>query len=167
MNYFALDILLEETPHGLRYELPASLDAFRDAQLNHASIIVPVRLLRFQTPVKFCVDTVIVSRDVSELALDLLYAIERDAPGLFDTHRSSVYECDGEGQRLPQCHVPDCHNTRGKTHVMCPTHWRLVAPKLRIDIWQHYRRSPGSAAHIRAIQAAIDFVVGREVEARQ
>jgi hypothetical protein len=57
-----------------------------------------------------------------------------------------------------ECPVPGCTNRHARSLLMCPTHWRPLAKRLRDRLWKAYDRGAGVATeeYAAARQACID-----------
>lgn len=59
---------------------------------------------------------------------------------------------------MRQCHVPECGRQIRSDLAMCRPHWFRVPAALRAEVWRLFRKAPGSAEHLRALDAAVDAV---------
>ena len=100
MNTFALKLLMEEVKHGLRYELPPSAESWESAGVNHPTLSVECDLFHLSPSCRLQLELIVISRDVSELAIDLTQLIRRDAPSLFTRYRGYVDELADDGRRV-------------------------------------------------------------------
>lgn len=100
MKIFTLNLLMEEGKLGIRYELPPSAESWESAGVNHPTISVPCDLLHLSPPCRLQIEAIVISRDVSELAIDLVPLIKRDAPSLFTRYRGYVIEIAADGSQL-------------------------------------------------------------------
>lgn len=57
----------------------------------------------------------------------------------------------------PKCPVPECTRRRRPEHVMCAAHWQRVGKRMQAEVYRECRRHPGSAAHLRAMAAAVQM----------
>lgn len=61
-------------------------------------------------------------------------------------------------KRRFRCPIQGCDRARQPHEVMCREHWYQAPIKLRSLVWVHYRQTPGSPAHRRAVFDAILYV---------
>lgn len=72
-----------------------------------------------------------------------------------------------ERREAHTCHARECPRHVKPELLMCPFHWKMVAPKIQKAVWANYRAGqcqdmrPSKAWHIAA-SAAIGFVARLE-----